>query len=73
MSIANGRTVESITYECIDGQCYNYTDVAQDRILKYTSENYGDHAENWIVLYEKGVETIRYNMKYIISIVWFKE
>ena len=32
-------------------------------------EYYGDHAQNWIVVYENGTERFRVNTKYIVSFI----
>lgn len=72
MSITNGKRAKYITFESIDGQSDDYSDGHDDvqRILQYESDYYGDHTENWIVVYEKGKEVSRYNMKFIKSIIW---
>jgi len=70
MSIPNGKQAESITYECVDGQCFD--NAKEGRTLEYESEYHGDHSENWIIAKEAGEEVARYNTKFIQNINWLK-
>lgn len=69
--IENGKKIEFITFEDIDGFCIHRA--SETRTLEYQSEDCGDHGENWVVVKDNGIETSRYNVKFIQTICWEQE
>lgn len=69
LSEMNGKKVKMLFWdEGVDGPSQRF--VHEDEIAYLSSEDYGDHAENWIVLEKNGKEIQRYNTKIILSIEW---
>lgn len=63
----SGTKIKEMVYT--EGDETYYVKPGDGEKLLYVSENHVDHAENWIIRYNvDGVEMVRWNTRYLLSI-----
>jgi hypothetical protein len=63
----DGKLVKSIWWQGPEG---GNAQSRKNMQLIYHNEYMGDRTDEWILRVENGIETARYNVKYIETIIW---
>lgn len=66
----NDRQIKLITF--LQDSYGNYNSIGYEGEEKayLSSEFYGDHGENWVIIKKNDIETCRYNTRNLSAIVW---
>ena len=72
MSAMANRPVQSIVTAGERGSYIGLGNASMDAktTMLVVNEYYGDHDEDWVVVYKDGKETERFNCRYLSRIVW---
>lgn len=64
------RQVEQITWPDSPTACGQMITANETRELRYENRYMGDRNEEWVLLFEHGVEKSRHNCRFIDTIIW---